>query len=59
MDDLEALVHTIQATDAAASQKQIAFTALVRRFQDMVYGCAYGILGDPQAAQDVAQESFL
>jgi RNA polymerase sigma-70 factor (ECF subfamily) len=31
----------------------------VRRFQSRVYGLAITILGDPQAAEDVAQETFV
>src|SRR5579859_3881274 len=36
-----------------------AFDALVRRFQDMAVGYAYGLLGDLGAAQDAAQEAFI
>jgi RNA polymerase sigma factor (sigma-70 family) len=33
--------------------------AFVRRFQARVYGLALTIVGDPQAAEDVAQETFI
>lgn len=36
-----------------------AFAALVRRYQNMVYNLAYACLGDPEAAADAAQETFL
>lgn len=36
-----------------------AFDTLVRRYQDLVAGTAYGWLGDPELARDVAQEVFL
>ena len=36
-----------------------AFELLVRRYQDLVTGTAYGWLADPELARDVAQEVFL
>lgn len=36
-----------------------AFDEIVRRFQDMAYGCAYAILGDFHLAEDAAQEAFV
>jgi RNA polymerase sigma-70 factor (ECF subfamily) len=36
-----------------------AMTALVRRYQRRVYGLARTVLGDPTAAEDVAQEAFV
>ena len=36
-----------------------AFVEIVRRFQDMAFGCAYSILRDFQLAEDAAQEAFL
>src|SRR6266511_3261301 len=33
--------------------------AFVRRFQARVYGLALTIVGDPQAAEEVAQETFI
>ena len=41
------------------ARRHTAFEALVRQFQDMAYGCAYGILGDFHLAQDVSQDAFL
>lgn len=36
-----------------------AFGTLVKRFQDMAYGCAYAVLGDFHLAEDAAQEAFV
>ena len=36
-----------------------AAAGFVRRIQSRVYGLAVTILGDPQAAEDVAQETFV
>ena len=36
-----------------------AFTALVGRYRDMVYGTAYHYLGNAEDAQDAAQEAFV
>ena len=36
-----------------------AFNQLVLLYQDMVYNHAYSIIGDPDIAEDIAQESFL
>ncbi len=36
-----------------------AFGELVRRYQTSVYNVCYRLLGDPQEAEDLAQEAFL
>ncbi|HKY83863.1 MAG TPA: sigma-70 family RNA polymerase sigma factor [Anaerolineales bacterium] len=36
-----------------------AFGDLVRRYQTSVYNVCYRLLGDPQEAEDLAQEAFL
>jgi RNA polymerase sigma factor (sigma-70 family) len=36
-----------------------AFTGLVRRYQLMVFGCAYADLGDVHLAEDAAQQAFI
>lgn len=36
-----------------------AFNQLVMKYQDMAYGHAYALVGDPDAADDITQESFL
>ncbi len=44
---------------AARKGDSAAFGRIVEVFQRMVYGYAYALLGDFQAAEDVAQDSFL
>ena len=51
--DIEALVSAAQAGDTEA------YGEIIRRFQDMAYGCAYSVLGDFHLAQDAAQEAFI
>ena len=36
-----------------------AYTDLVRRFQDAVYATAYQAVLDPEAARDLAQDTFV
>lgn len=44
--------------DAAQGDLQ-AFNQLVLRYQDMAYHHAFALMGDPAAAEDVTQESFI
>lgn len=44
---------------SVAEGDEHAFRELLRRHQDAVYGFACRMLGDPQEAEDVAQETFL
>lgn len=53
MEELETLVAQAQKGDGRA------YGTLIRRFQDMAVGYAYGILGDLHLAEDVAQEALL
>jgi RNA polymerase sigma factor (sigma-70 family) len=53
VEELRSLVVHAQAGDLDAYGK------IVRRFQDMAYGCSYSILGDLNLAQDTAQEAFI
>jgi len=53
LDALETLVIRAQTNDLDA------YSALVRRFQDMAVGYAYSILGDFHLAEDAAQEAFV
>lgn len=59
MEDLEALVALLQSPEATPAEKHYAFGELAGRFQDMAYGYAYALLGDPHLAQDAAQEAFI
>ena len=36
-----------------------AFNQLVMKYQNMAYGHAYALVGDPDTAEDITQESFL
>ena len=53
MEELKSLVIRARSGDLEA------FGTIVRRFQDMAYGCAYSFLGDFHLAEDVAQEAFI
>jgi RNA polymerase sigma factor (sigma-70 family) len=53
MKELKKLIIKAQSGDLDA------FGEIVRRFQDMAYGCAYSFLGDFHLAEDVAQEAFI
>lgn len=60
MDATAQLILTVQTPDPGALEsRQEAFGQLVARFQDMVFGYAYALLGDGPLAQDAAQEAFL
>ena len=59
METVRALVLKARASNADAASRRAAFGELVRRYQDMAWGCAYAVLGDPVLAQDVAQEAFI
>jgi RNA polymerase sigma factor (sigma-70 family) len=52
-DALDELVNAAQAGDLPS------FNRLVLRFQDRVYGLSLRMLGSPEAAEDVAQETFI
>jgi len=43
----------------AKNGDHLAFAALVRRYQGMVYNLSYSHLGDAEAAADATQETFL
>lgn len=53
MEELTSLVMRAQTGDLNA------YGAIVRRFQDMAYGCGYSLLGDFHLAEDAAQEAFI
>ena len=56
MSDYAELVADLQGD---TPERERLFGMLVRQFQDMAYGCAFGYLGDYHLAEDVAQEAFL
>ena len=53
MEELKSLVIRTRNGDLDA------YAAIVRRFQDMAYGCAYAMVGDFHLAEDVSQEAFI
>ena len=59
MEEIESLVAKVASGDAPAAERLAAFGEIVRRYQDMAYGCAYAVLGDFHLAEDAAQEAFL
>ena len=59
MEEIEDLIARATPLDANVEQRNAAFGELVKRFQDMAYGCAYAVLGDVQLAEDAAQEAFI
>ncbi len=59
LKDICSLVRQAADPDTEPAERLEAFSQIVRRLQDMVYGCAYAILGDFHLAEDAAQESFL
>lgn len=52
-DALDELVRAAQGGDLPS------FNRIVLRFQDRVYGLSLRMLGSPEAAEDVAQETFI
>ncbi|HZT44003.1 MAG TPA: sigma-70 family RNA polymerase sigma factor [Chthonomonadaceae bacterium] len=59
MEEIRGLIDKATAARAAQAEKHQAFGQIVRRFQDMVFGCAYALLGDFHLAEDAAQETFI
>lgn len=59
MDEISALIAKATAAQAARAEKSQAFGEIVRRFQDLAFGCAYAVLGDFHLAEDAAQEAFI
>ncbi len=52
-------VHEEALIQAAKRGELAAFNQLVLRYQEMAYNVAYRVLGDPEAAADATQDSFL
>ncbi len=57
--EVACLISRMRNADIAVLEKRRAFNEIVRRFQDMAFGLAYGVLGDFHLAEDAAQEAFL
>ena len=52
-DNLRELIEKARLRDKKA------FANLVQRFQNHVFSVAYGIIGNQQDAEDIAQETFI
>jgi RNA polymerase sigma-70 factor (ECF subfamily) len=52
-------MHEIDLIHTARQGDLDAFNRLVLQYQDQVYRQSYWMLGDPQAADDICQETFL
>jgi RNA polymerase sigma-70 factor (ECF subfamily) len=54
-------IHNNDRYDVTQAQQgdDLAFTRLVERYQTPVFNLCYRMLGDPECAEDAAQESFL
>lgn len=62
MTALSATVRSCSDEELAASSKECdsqAFTALVARHRAAIYGLALRLLGDPEEADEAAQEAFV
>jgi RNA polymerase sigma factor (sigma-70 family) len=59
LEEISLLIARATAERAARAEKKDAFGAIVRRFQDFAFACAYAVLGDFHLAEDAAQEAFL
>ncbi|MEW5988551.1 MAG: sigma-70 family RNA polymerase sigma factor [Chloroflexota bacterium] len=53
------LMDEVKLIEQAQKGNVGAFNALVLRFQDAVYNVAYRIMGEPDAAADVTQDTFI
>ncbi len=53
------LVGLVQQAKARRQERDAAYSEIVRRFQDMAFGCAFALLEDAQHAEDAAQEAFM
>lgn len=58
-DGLNALTDEAGLIQRALRGELEAFNVLVRQHQNSVYTLAYRIMGEPQAAADVAQDAFI
>jgi RNA polymerase sigma factor (sigma-70 family) len=59
VEEVRRLIDRATASRSALAEKHRAFGEIVKRFQDLAFGCAYAVLGDFQLAEDAAQEAFV
>ena len=56
---LDALIGAAKNVSASVAERHHAFEAIVRRFEDLAFGCAFARLRDSALAEDAAQDAFL
>ena len=59
MKDYIAYAHQAGDVHLDDDIRRRAFSKLVHQFQNMAYACALGLLGDPNAAEDAVQDTFI
>ena len=59
VSDVSILIHKARDSRHPLTERHEAFGELIRRYQDMAFGCAYAVLGDFYLAEDAAQEAFI
>jgi RNA polymerase sigma factor (sigma-70 family) len=59
LEEISLLVTKATEARTANAEKRETFGEIVRRFQDLAFGCAYAVLGDFHLAEDAAQEAFI
>ena len=59
MSEYAACVRKATDIRLGESERKEAFSELVRRFQDMAYASALGILGDTMSAEDAVQDAII
>ena len=59
VSDVSILIHKARDSSHPLTERHEAFGELIRRYQDMAFGCAYAVLGDFYLAEDAAQEAFI
>jgi len=57
--DRESPVHGTRLNPPRAQGSQVAWSALVQEHQEGVFRLAYLLVGDPDEAEDIAQEAFI
>src|SRR5262245_18123398 len=59
VQDFTSLIHKALDSSHPLAERHEAFGELVRKYQDMAFGCAYAVLGDFYLAEDAAQVAFI
>ena len=59
VSDVSNLINKARDSGHPLTERHEAFGELIRRYQDMAFGCAYAVLGDFYLAEDAAQEAFI